>query len=251
MKSFQLKIIKEAFIQGYNDACQGPLCEQRLPRGAARIAADYSSIVAAQQAARRRALRQFNTVDRYNMSGKDAIRKLYTAVGSGSDELIQNAFYYMLKQLRRGIGRSPSPIVGMIARNMQQMVEYLLVRIREGLMTQEEALLELYERYGQYLPRQTGEPGSGVISGGIDDFLRNVDPNSAILRLDNPSPEDLARRRAGYDAYIDSKTRGGPNIITPEGELSADEAEFLRRYQEFLDRFRDRGGPGGGSVDGP
>ena len=256
MKSYQLKIIKEAFTQGYNDACQGPLCEQRFPRGmgsAARIAADYSSIIAAQRAARRRAIQQFNK-DVYNMPPQDAIRKLRTSVGSGSDELIQNAFYYMLQQLQRGIGRTKSPLVSMIVKRMAKFVNDLLEKIREGTMTQEEALLELYDAYGQYLPRPRGEtPGSGVISTGTRDFMDRVDPGSSIHRLDDyDTPEEIQRRsQADAERRAQAKPQIEREIIFPESELSPDEAEFLRRYQEFLDRFLEGGGLGGGSVGGP
>ena len=60
-------------------------------------------------------------------------------------------------------------------------------------MTQEEALIELYELYGQYLPRQIDEPGSGVIRGGTDDFLRNVDQDSSIRRLGGDEPHSGSR----------------------------------------------------------
>ena len=116
-------------------------------------------------------------------------------------------------------------------------------------MTQEEALLELYELYGNYLPPRIDEPGSGVIRTGTGDFLDRVDPGSSINRLDEPSLSSTSRRRGTLGTNPPEPTN--KNIITPEGELSPDEAEFLRRYQEFLDRFRDRGGPGGGSVDEP
>lgn len=251
MKSYQLKIIKEAYTQGYNDACQGPLSEQRPPRGLGsigRLADDYASIVAAQRAARRRAMNQFNK-DVYNMNTADAVRKLRTSVGSGSDVLIQNAFYYMLKSLGRMQKiAGDQPFFKTIIKRMQEVVEDLLKRIREGTITQEEALIELYDMYGQFLPRPTGEPGSGVISGGINDFLRNVDPDSSILRLDDPSPSDLQR---SHDLRVDRNPPQGREIIFPESELSPDSAEFLRRYQEFLDRFLEGGGLGGGSIDGP
>ena len=196
MKSYQLKIIKEAYTQGYNDACQGPLSEQRPPRGlgsVGRLADDYASIVAAQRAARRRAMQQFNK-DVHNMDPADAVRKLRTAVGSGSDELIQNAFYYMLKSLGRMRKiAGDQPLFKMIAKRMQEVVEDLLKRIREGTITQEEALIELYDMYAQFLPRPTGEPGSGVIRGGTDDFLRNVDQDSSIRRLGGDEPHSGSR----------------------------------------------------------
>ena len=180
------------------------------------------------------------------MNPADAVRKLRTAVGSGSDELIQNAFYHMLKSLGRMRKiAGDQPFFKMIVKRMQEVVEDLIKRIREGTITQEEALIELYDMYAQFLPRPTGEPGSGVIRGGTDDFLRNVDPDSSILRLDDPSPSDT-RRRGTLGTNPPEPTN--KNIITPEGELSPEEAEFLRRYQEFLDRFLEGGGDAGGLV---
>ena len=244
MKTHQRNLLKEAYTEGYNQALyeQGGI-GRRLSRS-------YADIVAAQRAARRQALKQFNKDVHSGMKPSDAVRKLRTSVGSGSDELIQNAFYYMLQQLQRGIGRTSSPFVSRIVKRMAEFVNDLLKKIREGTMTQEEALIELYDAYGQYLPRPIEGPGSGVIRTGTGDFLDRVDPDSSIKRLDEPSLSDIQKRRGGTLGTNPAEpTRR--NIITPEGELSPDEAEFLRRYQEFLDRFRDRGGPGGGSVDGP